>query len=443
MNVFDLIQTGDWHIGRPFRRFEPSMAAALARTRRDIVGRCAGIARSVGARHVLVAGDVFDTPDVRRETWAPARQLMADTSDIAWHIIAGNHDYDRSFGVWDAFTDGAPANVHVHRTRAPVELAPGVWLLPAPMFARAQSDDPTAAFTDTPTPFGAIRIGLAHGSVEGTAGQDMAVPIAADAAQRARLDHLALGDWHGRHAPADRTWYAGTPEPMTFEARNAQGDVLHVRIAWDEAAVTSGAARAANQPEPTSRVSVRPHAVGQHTWHRIDVGADVDAAVDEITQWSLGLKDRAGSALLLVRATGTVSSDDYLTLCDAVDAARARIMHVTFDDRVSIRAPLQTNGATHMLAEPALNAIAQRLLARAASAPHRDSDSHSDGGAANESDDEPVDQGGVMRLTPVPEHVAAAEALRVLLSAAADVGGAPAQANVEPSALRPSVSEDA
>ena len=37
-------------------------------------------------------------------------------------------------------------------------------------------------------------------------------------AERARLDYLALGDWHGTLEIAPRTWYAGTPEPDRFRA---------------------------------------------------------------------------------------------------------------------------------------------------------------------------------------------------------------------------------
>ena len=76
-----------------------------------------------------------------------------------------------------------------------------------------------------------IRVGLAHGSVEGILPEssNMANPIAADRCNKARLDYLALGDWHGYKKISEKTWYAGTPEPDRFPP-NEPGYVLDVRI---------------------------------------------------------------------------------------------------------------------------------------------------------------------------------------------------------------------
>jgi hypothetical protein len=41
----------------------------------------------------------------------------------------------------------------------------GAWLLPAPLEHRKTVSDPTAAMVDMATPPGALRIGLAHGSI--------------------------------------------------------------------------------------------------------------------------------------------------------------------------------------------------------------------------------------------------------------------------------------
>ena len=51
-----------------------------------------------------------------------------------------------------------------------------------------------------------------------------------DRAATARLDYLALGDWHGTRRIDARTWYSGTPEPDRFKA-NEPGNVLQVDIA--------------------------------------------------------------------------------------------------------------------------------------------------------------------------------------------------------------------
>lgn len=82
-----------------------------------------------------------------------------------------------------------------------------------------------------PTPPGAVRIGLAHGLIEGLQAQveEATNPIAADRVQRAQLDYLALGDRHGFLKVDARTWYSGTPEPDHYRYRDA-GFVLLVEL---------------------------------------------------------------------------------------------------------------------------------------------------------------------------------------------------------------------
>ena len=72
-----------------------------------------------------------------------------------------------------------------------------------------------------------MRIGVAHGGIkeflERVAGDGERVhnAIPADRASRARLDYLALGDWHGRLRIDERTWYSGTPEATHFSLLGA------------------------------------------------------------------------------------------------------------------------------------------------------------------------------------------------------------------------------
>ena len=80
------------------------------------------------------------------------------------------------------------------------------------------------------TPEGAIRIGLAHGAIhdfsEDTVASEIIAPNRAD---RAGLNYLALGDWHGAMQVDPRTWYSGTPEPDRFK-HNRPGEALLVSV---------------------------------------------------------------------------------------------------------------------------------------------------------------------------------------------------------------------
>ena len=227
--TFRFIHTSDWHIAKPFRRFEPALAGELAAARLGIVARIADIARRQGAQHVVVAGDIFDseliaTIDIRR-----ALARLAEQSDLTWLLMPGNHDPARISGVWDQVVRiGAPANVVVLDRAVPHALGREAVLLPSPLTSKDPGRDITDWMDIAVTPPGVARIGLAHGSVRGFGSDDTAaLRLAPDRAKRAGLSYLALGDWHGVESVAQNTWYSGTPEPDQYPD-NEPGYVLSV-----------------------------------------------------------------------------------------------------------------------------------------------------------------------------------------------------------------------
>ncbi|SIT31661.1 DNA repair exonuclease [Achromobacter sp. MFA1 R4] len=228
------LHTADWQIGRQYGQFETDDAAMLAEARFDVVARIAALAAERRVDAVLVAGDVFDTQGVSDRT---IRRLFAAMAGYAgpWVMIAGNHDAALADSVWSrAMQLGCiPANVHVPLATGVVDLPDAnLAVLAAPLTQRHTYDDVTQAFDALASASGRLRVGLAHGSVAGRLPDtvDATNPIAPDRAARARLDYLALGDWHGCLSIDERTWYAGTPEQDRFRG-NEPGYVLDVRIA--------------------------------------------------------------------------------------------------------------------------------------------------------------------------------------------------------------------
>ena len=128
-------------------------------------------------------------------------------------------------------------NVHVLREEMPIDVAGGT-LFPCPAREQHSGKDPT-----TWIPVGAshgIRVGLAHGTVEGVHQEEPDYPIPRDAAARAALDYLAIGHWHSTAmypAPdgALRMAYSGTHETTKFGERDS-GNALIVEIAEPGAA---------------------------------------------------------------------------------------------------------------------------------------------------------------------------------------------------------------
>ncbi len=237
--MFRFIHTADWQIGKTFGGFTAEKQGILWDARLSAPDRIAEAGRGHGATHVLVAGDIFDSEAL------PARQVthllerLRAHDGLAWHLLPGNHDPDRPGGIYERLVRGGlPRNVHLCRQAETVALAPGVALLPSPLKARAQTADPAAWMREAATPPGTLRIGLAHGSVQGFgSSSDAAARIDPAIARTAGLAYLALGDWHGTKEVAGNVWYSGTPEPDRYLG-NDSGQVLAVTVGGGKSGIT-------------------------------------------------------------------------------------------------------------------------------------------------------------------------------------------------------------
>ncbi|HCQ50288.1 MAG TPA: DNA repair exonuclease [Achromobacter sp.] len=302
------LHTADWQIGRQYGQFETDDAALLAEARFDVVARIAALATERDVDAVLVAGDVFDTQGVSDRT---IRRLFAAMTAYAgpWVMIAGNHDAALADSVWSraAQLDCIPANVHVPTQIGVVDLPDiNVAVLAAPLTQRHTYDDVTQAFDSLDTEPGRVRVGLAHGSVAGRLPDtiDATNPIAPDRAARARLDYLALGDWHGCLAIDTRTWYAGTPEQDRFR-NNEPGYVLDVRI-----------------DTPGATPVVERVAIGKYRWsawaETISLPSDAHALAEKLS--ALRAED-----VLRLDVQGHVNMETWDALQRAMDRAAAQV----------------------------------------------------------------------------------------------------------------------
>lgn len=234
MSRLKIIHTADWQLGKPFGRFPQEVRNALAEARLDAIDRLGTAAKSNGAAHIVVAGDVFDNADPGDRIVMQALSRM-ERAPVTWWLMPGNHDHARAGGLWSRVRGHAPVSVRIVDTSEPVEMEEGAWLLPAPLEHRKTVSDPTSAMVDMATPPGALRIGLAHGSITefGATGESSNL-IPPDRAMSAGLDYLALGDWHGFLMVGKHTAYSGTPEIDRF-GRDEPGGCLCVGVRSNEA----------------------------------------------------------------------------------------------------------------------------------------------------------------------------------------------------------------
>jgi len=308
------LHTADWQIGRQYGQFEAEDSVPLAEARITVVEKIAELATREHVDAVLVAGDVFDAQTVADRT---IRRLFNALSAFAgpWILIPGNHDAALVECVWQrALRLGViPPNVHVL-------LEPGLSLfeeqgfavLAAPLTQRHTYNDLTEFFDTATTPSGLLRIGLAHGGVQGILadGIDSANPIAPDRVQRAGLDYLALGDWHGTKQIDARTWYSGTPEQDRFKNNDA-GQVLLVDI-----------------DAPGAEPRVTPKLLGQFRWQTWEETLQVDSDIDRLIENLMAI---TSNDVVAIKLDGQVDLAGRQRFEIAVQAAQARARSLQVD----------------------------------------------------------------------------------------------------------------
>lgn len=308
------LHTADWQIGKLFGQFESDEAALLAEERFAAVERLAQLAALQGVDAVLVAGDVFDAQTVADRTIHRLFHAMAGFGG-RWLMIPGNHDAALAESVWTRAErlKAIPANVSVCLRAEPLLLdSARVAVLPAPLTQRNTHVDLTEWFAAAETPPGFMRVGLAHGSVQGILAEDIdsANPIVASRAAEAGLDYFALGDWHGTRQVDDRTWYSGTPETDRFRA-NDSGQALLVELA-----------------APGALPTVTPVAIGRYRWQAttasLQVASDLDLLLARLAQY--------GPADVVQLAVGGRSDlAGHRRLADAIGQAQGRARSLMTD----------------------------------------------------------------------------------------------------------------
>ncbi|WP_092015063.1 metallophosphoesterase family protein [Marinobacter daqiaonensis] len=340
------LHTADWQMGRSFSRFEAEDSAALTEARFEVIERLARLALEENCDAILVAGDVFDAQTVSDRT---IRRVFNATRAFAgpWVMLPGNHDAALAESVWSRARrlNAVPDNVHLALEPGLTVLSDqGLAILSAPLTQRHTYRDLTEPFDALETPPDLLRIGLAHGSVEGVLPEevDATNPIAPDRAERANLDYLALGDWHGTKQINPRTWYSGTPEPERFRNNDA-GYGLIVDIEG-----------------PGGLPAVTLHETARYRWYQwretLAVPSDLDGLLERIE----GLRE---SSVLDIRLEGSITLADDQRLTEALSVAEARFRCIACD-RTRLQLTPTEDDIASIQADGYLGEVIEELRAR-------------------------------------------------------------------------------
>ena len=318
--MLKLLHTADLHLGGEFSQLPADDRRRLARARLSVVEPILALAEQYDVNAVLMAGDIFDTPNPSEDWWRGFAKTL--TIRQGWSrpvvLLPGNHDPLTDTSVFHAshpFRQLLPAWVHVVDSDAfELPLGPDAVLYGAPCRSTAGAEELSLFLPPRGEGDRRIRVGLVHGSTFDLPGYQTSFPIARDATAQRGLDYLAVGDTHGyREIPENGVApivYPGSPEPTSFGDAGAGSVVivtlkrpgtrpllLRERVArwtWRDETVTSLAALRRLANEDLSSTVLRLH---------IDLPVSVteEKEVDALTsrlKGNLATSGRAGAFIL-------------------------------------------------------------------------------------------------------------------------------------------------
>jgi DNA repair exonuclease SbcCD nuclease subunit len=306
------LHTADWQIG--MRAAALGAAAERVREERLAAGkRVVETAKAHGVDFIVVAGDVFEDNAVSRVLIQKVADILEQFGGPVF-VIPGNHDPLVPGSVWEHPAWKSCSNVHVLREETPVEVPGGV-LFPCPAREKHSGRNPTAWIPPERTD--AIRLGVAHGTVEGIRQDEPDYPIPRDAAQRACLDYLALGHWHSYATYPDpdgavRMAYSGTHETTKYGERDS-GNVLIVDI-----------------PGAGAPPSITPARTGGLTWVTIEKDLREPGDLLRVKEQVETLPNPGGT-LVEVSVSGILAAGERAELAHVEDILASRFVSGRLD----------------------------------------------------------------------------------------------------------------
>jgi len=225
-----ILHTADLHLGSPL---SARMTREGARERGgELLGtlaRLIGEARRVGAKIIIIAGDLFDLKYPPKSISEAVRGVIAEAKDIAFFICEGNHDE----GTLELTGIGGLTNVYSFgKDWSYYSVGDGITVGGCSAAGRGVLGK--CSFDE-----GKINIAVLHGDLRERGSGEWDID-AREAVGRG-IDYIALGHYHSyRHARLDRRTaavYCGTPEGRGFDECGEKGYVL---IEIEGGAVTHG-----------------------------------------------------------------------------------------------------------------------------------------------------------------------------------------------------------
>ncbi len=233
-----IVHTADNHVGMPFKAYQAAagVRSRLIAERFAALDRLIETANARGADFFVVAGDLFDSMQVKADDITKSVALLSGFTGTAVIVVPGNHD---SFTgpeteVWKRFHDAASTASHIDLLTTPAVKSydidgQTVHFFPCPCPSKT-GREPTIGWVAAAARDHAdgLRIGIAHGNVTGLGldAADQYFNMSPEALESAEVATWLLGHIHvpfpttesGTQSPY---FMAGTHTPDSIRCRHA------------------------------------------------------------------------------------------------------------------------------------------------------------------------------------------------------------------------------
>ncbi|MFT5448773.1 MAG: DNA repair exonuclease SbcCD nuclease subunit [Gammaproteobacteria bacterium] len=223
------IHSSDWQLGMTRAFLGAEAAARFAQARIDAITTLGQLAQEHAAQFIVVAGDVFESNQLSRQTLMRTLDALQSLS-VPIFLLPGNHDPLNGASIFSAPEfERCGAHIKILRDNVPVAITVTdgavVEVVGAPWRSKHPNADLCAELAANLAPTqGIVRVAVAHGQVDSLAPDTSRPEIIGLAHVEAAMSehkfhYLALGDRHSvtQVGNSGRVWYSGAPVATAFD----------------------------------------------------------------------------------------------------------------------------------------------------------------------------------------------------------------------------------
>jgi DNA repair exonuclease SbcCD nuclease subunit len=333
--MLKILASADYHLGMKFAGY-PSVQEDLAEARFLTLERLISTANDRGCALFLIAGDLFDRVSVTAKDVRRVSELLNNFHGQLAAVLPGNHDFFSgvSSSLWSRFNEAAGDRVLFLGNPQIYDLSHydlNIVLFTGPCdnkhskgnaisWLRSTAAKPNFSELDPD----ALRIGVAHGSIEGISpdAQGVYFPMKLEELDEAPVDLWIIGHTHQRHPSENREIKAGsatsplvlvpgTPEPDGFDCR-------HDGTAWIV--------------ETDEKKQLHAEALSTGTYRFIYEEHTLEHAQD-LQQLARVLRSvEQGRTLLRLRLSGRLDGEQLAGLRQLLDEMEKSLFYAQIDD---------------------------------------------------------------------------------------------------------------